>query len=333
MLRSRPIQWLVLASIVWTPISTSADEVITRNGDRLTGEVLTMEDNVLSLHTEYGEMKIDWGKVVHVTSTKPMKVRVLGEKKGPLSDFFLGGHEFRHVTELREDGPIPLSEVKGINIGHIRHDGTVTVGGNHTTGNTNTKAVNAVGRVTIQAHRQRLYLEGKYNYGEASGAVTARNWAGQLKYDYFLTEKIFLNTSNMIEHDRFQNLQLRTTLGAGPGYQFFNTDQVSLSTAVGLAYVDEDYTTIPRTETPSAHLGWRLDFTLWSRFKFFQHFDGYYDLRYGNAIRITSAQGVRVPIYQTLYVALEYDYRLNTQPAPGRVKGDDSYIFGMGFEF
>jgi putative salt-induced outer membrane protein YdiY len=325
--------WLVIALIALTPLSTWAGEVLTRNGDRLTGDIVTMEDNILTLDTEYGEMKIDWGKVVQVTSIKPMKVRVLGEKKGFFSDFFLGGHEFRHVTELREGGPIPVSEVKGINIGHIKHDGTVTIGGNHTTGNTNTKAVNAVSRVTIQAHRQRLYLEGKYNYGEANGAVTARNWAGQLKYDYFLTEKFFLNTSNMIEHDRFQNLQLRTTLGAGVGYQLLNTGQASLSSTVGLAYVDEDFTTVPETETPSTHLGYRLEFTLFSRLKFFQRFDGYYDLRYGNAIRITMDQGVRIPIYQTLYVSLEYDYRLNTQPAPDRVKVDDSYIFGVGFEF
>lgn len=313
--------------------SAWADEVMTHNGDRLSGEIVTMEDGILTLDTEYGEMKIEWGKVVHVTSTKPMKVRVSGEKKGLVSDFFVGGHEFRHVTELRQDGPIPISEVKGINIGHIRHDGTITLGGNHTTGNTNTKAVNAVSRVKIQAHRQRLDLEGKYNYGEANGAVTARNWLFQLKYDYFLTEKVFLNTSNMLEHDRFQNLQLRTTLGAGVGYQFFNTGQLSLSSTVGMAYVDEDYTTVPRTQTPSAHAGYRFEATLWSRIKIFQRFDGYYDFKYGNAIRITMDQGVRIPVYQTLYVSLEYDYRLNTKPAPDRKEVDDAYIFGVGFEF
>jgi hypothetical protein len=316
-----------MSSFAW------ADEVITHNGDRLSGEVVKMEDGVLTLDTEYGEMKIDWGKVVHLTSTKPMKVRVLGEQKGLISDFFLGGHEFRHVTELRQDGPIPLSDVKGINIEHIRHDGTITIGGNHTTGNTNTKAVNAVSRAIIQAHRQRLDLEGKYNYGEANGAVTARNWLLQLKYDYFLTEKFFINTSNMLEHDQFQNLQLRTTLGGGVGYQFLNTDQIALSSTIGLAYVDQDFTTEPRTETPSAHWGYRFEATLWSRFKFFQRFDGYYDLRYGNALRIIMDQGLRIPLMKTLYVSLEYDYRVNTQPAPGRTEIDDAYIFGVGFEF
>ena len=109
MLSGRRCFRLIYAIVCLTPVCTWADEVTTRNGDRLTGEILTMEDNVLSLHTEYGEMKIDWGKVVHVTSDKPMKVRVAGEKKGFISDFFIGGHEFRHVTELRQNGPIPIS--------------------------------------------------------------------------------------------------------------------------------------------------------------------------------------------------------------------------------
>ena len=65
---------LLFAALALSPVPAWADEVLTRNGDRLTGEILTMEDNVLSLHTEYGEMKSDWGKVVHVTSDKPMKV-------------------------------------------------------------------------------------------------------------------------------------------------------------------------------------------------------------------------------------------------------------------
>jgi hypothetical protein len=39
------------------PASAGADEINLRNGDRLTGEVVKMEDNILTLKTDYGEMK------------------------------------------------------------------------------------------------------------------------------------------------------------------------------------------------------------------------------------------------------------------------------------
>lgn len=52
-----------------------------------------------------------------------------------------------------------------------------------------------------------------------------------------------------------------------------------------------------------------------------------------NSLRIIMDQGRRVPVYQTLYVSLDYDYRYNTTPAPGRKEMDDANIFGVGFEF
>ncbi|HJU06122.1 MAG TPA: DUF481 domain-containing protein [Nitrospiraceae bacterium] len=321
---------------MWTATAAWADELKLRNGNNLTGEVVKMEDNVLTFKTDYGgEIKIDWSKVERITAGKPMKVKVPGERKGVVSDFFLGGHELRHVTELGPDTSIAMSDVLGINVEHIRREGTFTLGGNRTTGNTNTEAVNAIGRVTLQAHRQRLYLESKYNYGEANDRPTARNAMAQYKYDYFLSDKdkYFLDTFGLFEHDQFQSLALRTTFGAGLGYQFFDTGRTTLSGTGGLSYVAEDYTNRNRTETPSIHWGWRFEQTLLPRVKIFQRFDGFYDLVVDNAIRITADQGIRVTFYKNLYVSFEYDYRLNTGPAPGRKKVDEASIFGVGFEF
>jgi hypothetical protein len=50
-------------------------------------------------------------------------------------------------------------------------------------------------------------------------------------------------------------------------------------------------------------------------------------------MRIIADQGVRVTLYKNLFFSLEYDLRLNTQPAPGRQKIDEAYIFGVGYEF
>ncbi|MGH7233382.1 MAG: hypothetical protein ACREJU_18780, partial [Nitrospiraceae bacterium] len=43
-----------------------------------------------------------------------------------------------------------------------------------------------------------------------------------------------------------------------------------------------------------------------------------------NALRITADQGIRVTFYKNLYVSFEWDYRLNTVPAPGRKKVDEA---------
>lgn len=52
-----------------------ADEVILKNGDRLTGEVVTLEVNKLILKTSYaGEIFIDWSKVEKIEVDNPVEV-------------------------------------------------------------------------------------------------------------------------------------------------------------------------------------------------------------------------------------------------------------------
>ena len=45
---------LAYLGVSWTATSAWADELKLRNGDRLTGEVVKMEDNVLTFKTDYG---------------------------------------------------------------------------------------------------------------------------------------------------------------------------------------------------------------------------------------------------------------------------------------
>jgi hypothetical protein len=95
-----------------------ADEVQLNNGDRLTGVVVKMEDGVLTLKTDYGgEIRISWDQVAAVTSTKPMQVKVSAEVER-FRALLLGGYELIETTKLGPGGIVPLTDVKGINLGH-----------------------------------------------------------------------------------------------------------------------------------------------------------------------------------------------------------------------
>jgi putative salt-induced outer membrane protein YdiY len=45
----------------------------------------------------------------------------------------------------------------------------------------------------------------------------------------------------LFEHDQFADLDLRSTVGTGPGYQFFESEALNLSVSAGPAWVDEDF--------------------------------------------------------------------------------------------
>lgn len=312
-----------------------ADEVYLQNGDRLTGTIVKMEERVLTLQTDYGgELKLDWGKVERLSSASPLKLLVPGASRDVLRDFLYGAQDLQEARELGPDGPVALTDVTAINLEPLRVTGTITVGGNSTSGNSSAKAFNSAARLTIQAYRQRLLLEGKYNYGQAGDQVTARNSLASLKHNYFVSKQVFIETFGMLEKDTLQNLQLRSTIGSGLGYQFYETARTILALSVGLAHVNEHFTNSPNTQTPSARWSLRWEHGLWpDRVKIFHRHEAFYDINGGNAFRVNADQGVRITLYKNLFFNVEYDLRLNTQPAPGRKRTDEAVIFGVGYEF
>ena len=325
---------LLLVS-VWLASPAAADEIFLKNGDRLTGTIVKMEENLLTIQTDYGgEIKVDWKKVERLRATSSLKVLVPGESHDVLRDFVYGTDGQREVTEAGADSPTPLSDITAINLEPFRVAGTVSVGGNNTSGNSSTKAFNSAARLTLYAHRQRLLVEGKYNYGQANDQVTARNSLASVKHNYFVSKQIFIETFGMLEKDTLQALQLRSTIGSGLGYQFFETPTTSLSLSAGIAHVNEHFTNSPNTQTPSARWSLRWEHGLWpDRVKVFHRHEGFWDINAGNAFRFNADQGLRITVYKNLFFNVEYDLRLNTQPAPGRKTTDESVIFGVGYEF
>ena len=332
----RSLRWQWGLFILVLGLSTPAwpDEVHLINGDRLSGTVVRMEDGVLTLQTDYGgELKIEWGKVQRLSSDGPLKILVPGEYRDPVRSFFYGSDALQEVRELGPDGPVPLTDIRAINIEPIRLLGTLTMGGNSTSGNSSAKAFNGAARFTLSAYRQRLLFEGKYNYGAAGDQVTARNSLASLKHNYFISKKVFIETFGMLEKDSLQNLQLRSTIGSGFGYQFIDTPRTMLSLSIGLAYVNEHFTNSPSNQTPSGRWSLRWEHGLWpDRVKLFHRHEGFYDINAGNAFRFNADQGIRITVYRSFFFNMEYDFRLNTQPAPGRKKTDEAIIFGVGYE-
>jgi putative salt-induced outer membrane protein YdiY len=314
-----------------------ADEVQLRNGDRLTGTIMTMEDEILTLNTEHsGEVKIQWPKIQSLSADTPLTIQLHDKvEETDWTDWLYSHYATVEAGRIGVDGPLTLDSVKAINPPPpIRYQGTLNVGGNRTQGNTETQAVNASTRWTVRSDRHRMLAEGKFNYGEVGNQVTVRNSLASLKYDFFLSKKIFTNAEGLLEKDTFQNLVLRTTLGSGLGYQFMDTQRATVSVVTGLAYVSEHYTNAPSVKTPAARWGLRTEFTLVpDRVKLFHKHEGFYDFGERGAMRVFADQGLRVTLIGNLFVNVEYDLRYNGAPAPGRRRTDEAMIIGVGYEF
>ena len=60
--------WSVLIVLLLTAAAASADTVVMKNGDKITGTVEKSDGKVLTIKAEYGEVAIPWASVKEVST-------------------------------------------------------------------------------------------------------------------------------------------------------------------------------------------------------------------------------------------------------------------------
>lgn len=327
---------IVFLAVLLTLIPCAADAhlVELKNGDRITGLIVKMQDKKLEIDPEYSgtNIIIDWEDVRRITTLRPMSIKLYGDV--PIPDNV--GQRVRDriiLYTLEEGGPIRLEDVRSINLAEHDYYGYLSGGGNQTSGNTQTQALNLSGSLTYRKEEHRFTWDGKYNRAQADGDDTANNGSVNLKYDYFLTRHLFTSASNLAETDQFQDLSLRDTASLGLGYDILDNRQQMLSVAAGPAAVYQDYINTASTITPSTTWVLRSEF----RFRgddviLFHRQQGFHDLGHGSGTRWNADQGIRIKITDNWRINVEFDLRYNSLPVADKKTTDTNIIFGFSYD-
>jgi len=312
----------------------AADEVRMKNGDRLTGEIIRMEKELLIFRTTYAEEKlgISWQEVDCIASDRTLPVEfdnnefIIGTISCPES-----GKIQIESAVLGKSKPTPLDQL--MSVSPASYSGIFNLGGSLASGNTDTKALNVATRFQVKTHKHRFTVEGKYNYGEANGETSARNSLGSLKYDLFITKNIYSYAQSLSEQDSFANLNLRNTEGLGYGYQCYDTRLLALFTEVGISYFNEDVKVGDDSSGASARWAAGLEWEIVpKRLKVFHRQEGYYRFDV-NSVVLRLDQGFRIPLYDSIAANFQLDYRYNSLPEDGKDKSDLNLILGFTYEY
>jgi len=325
---------LFTAFLLTIPSPVHAAVVVLKNGDRITGRIVKMENKRLEIDIpSAGIIKIKWEDVQSVTTERPMSVRLYGavDLPGDAEDSKLNR---LILTSLGEDGAIRLEDVRAINFAENDYRGYLSAGGNHSSGNSEAQALNTSGNLMYRIAGHRFLLDGKLNHAEAGGENTANNGAFNINYEYFLARRFYVGGFNLSETDQFQNLLLRNTSGLVMGYDLLDQAHHSLTIGAGPAAVYQDFTTDPATTTPSGT--WLLRYE--SMFRgddviLFHRHQGFKDLGHGSGTRVNADQGIRVKLAGNWRINFEYDIRYNSMPDAGRKTTDTTLILGFSYDF
>jgi putative salt-induced outer membrane protein YdiY len=324
------------------------DQVVLKDGSVLRGEILGMAGGELLVETTFGgEVKVKWAEVAGIRSDRPLRF--------VLSD----GTELRGVAAASpQEGIVEISsELLGaptpVNAGAISainppekkavtYTGSFGAGASVSDGNTRNRSASLVGEFVARSARQRLTLGGSYNYAEDSEGLTQRNAKARLKYDFFVTERLYAFASALLEGDKFQDLNLRAALGVGPGYQFIDAgdleaelfSKLQLYGEAGVSYFNEDFESAEDTSYVSGRWAVKLDWPIGASGVTFFHFhEGYPGLERGDDIYVSTEQGLRFAVWGNLSGTAQVNWRWDNTPAPGFKRSDTLYLLTLGYNF
>lgn len=209
-----------------------ADQIQMKNGDRVSGSIVKKDATTLTIKSaHFGTITLPWAEVESVKADQPLSVvlpdgrtleATLTTSEGKVDVVAKSGTSTvttKEIVALRDKAEQRHYE-RLLNPGWTDlWAGTANIGWAGTRGNARTTTFTtgmAAARVTNR-DKASIY----FNSIKASALVdganknTAQAVRGGWAYNRNLAKRMFVNTFNDWEYDRFQNLDLRTVLGGG----------------------------------------------------------------------------------------------------------------------
>lgn len=319
--------------------AAGADQVKVKNGSVLIGDIQNMTEGKLKMKTDFaGEITIPWEQVISIQTDKavPIHIGEQGSLTGILESPEPGRAEIMAASE-QVKGTIELSMITAINPPPpppVKWSGSIVGAYSKTTGNTENTVATIMADTKRRTKNDRLGLGLLWRYKEDEEGITERNVTFDAKYDYFFNEKLFGYGNLRLENDKFKDLRLRTSAGAGLGYQFVETDRVKFSSEGGLSYVNEDFYVAEDDDFVAGRLAYNLDAWIieeWLRFV--QNVSWLVNLDDTGDWLLYTDTSLRLKISKNWSASAGLIYNYESDPPPGTEKEDTTYLLGLAYEF
>ena len=339
----------ITTAILTAAVSTVAwgDEVLFKNGDHLTGTVLSADGGKLKIKTAVaGEVTVDLKDVATFKTDKPLTVQLKDNTYLPPAAVAPPQPIPAPVTQpggtvVADGKPVPLEQIKRINP-NLKWTGSVAVNGNLARGNTHSEdlgvAADASLRRDDQFHNDRFSLAAAYNFGkqkDRNGVETtsADNWFASAKYDDFFTPKFYGYALIRYDHDRLAFLNYRLAPGVGVGYQRAETPTFHFSTEAGASYVYEDYSNDGSDDKIALRLAYHVDKKFNDQVSVFHNLEWLPAFDDPSDYNLIADAGVRAMFTKSFFTEFKVQYLRDSTPAPGALKNDTRFLLSLGWTF
>ena len=327
-----------------------ADQLVMKNGDRVTGTIVKQDGKTITVKTEvFGVVTAPWDQVASLIADQPVNV-VLKDGKALVGT--VGSREGKiEVTtkEARVDvSPGDVAAIRNpdeqkayerlLKPGFLElWSGGASLGLAGASGNARTSTFTAGFDATRVTRTDKALIH--FNVIKASALISGQNAStaeavrGGIGYDHNVRSRLFVNVFNDYEYDKFQNLDLRVSIGGGLGFHAAKNERSLLDLLAGADYDHASFST-PLTRN-SAEAFWGDEYTLKlaGASSLIQRFRMFNNLSDTGIYRVNFDLDLVTKLKKWLSWNLGLSDRYLSKPAPGRKTNDWLYTTGLGVTF
>ena len=325
--------------------SSQADELVLKNGDRLTGKIQHLVDGKLTFNADVaGTVTVDLSNIQTLSSDDPIEVNLKDQtgftqkvSSAEPGKFAIEGSESMKAQQFAVADIVSINPpIKPI----PKWTGDISVGITSTHGNTKTEMISANANFTKRTEKDRTTVSTDYAKGTQQDPDTGEDvtiedwWRAKGKYDYFFSKKMYGYLDGRYEKDAVAELDRRTIIGLGAGYQWIESENMNFSSEFGLASLYEKYDNQTDSNSEiSLQLGYNFDKKLRKNIKFVHDLTYYPSIDKFSDYYLTTTAGVRADFTEKFFVTAKAILNYDATPAIGAHSTDVKYFLGLGYRF
>lgn len=320
-----------------------ADEVLMRNGDRLTGQVLRQEGNQLRLKTDYaGTLVIDWSQVREVRLDEPASVLLEDETILDVASVWVDGERVTlHPVPRSQPLTVPVERVRVIEpepweLGEgYQLGGRVNLAFEANSGNAESQELDIDFELNYRRRWDELKAFGQVEYDTTRGRRTTDSWTLHNKYiRSFPDTRMYGAAWLRFNHDRFADLRLRYVVGPALGYRFFASGTGRLSAEIGPIYINEHFYDYDDGDHWGPGLFIDYEQSIWRhRLQFYHRSMGFSAVSGSDKNLWQSWTGLRMPLGSGFVGGIEYEIDHDSQPAMNTQTTDETLRLKLGYQW
>jgi putative salt-induced outer membrane protein YdiY len=242
-----------------------ADQVTLKNGDRLSGNIVSGDGKTLLIKTEFaGDVTIDWDAIMGIESTQNLNLTLkdgtkLSGKITTTSDgkFVVAGAtpapaappSKDTIVAVRNDAEQKAFDIDAEKMAHPKFtyfwSGLFDTGLALTRGNSSTASYTLDGKGVRETPRDKLTLYANYIFADNQVSVpattTANLFQAGIRGDLNVGPRAFVYATADFATNQLQHLVLRQVYGGGAGYHVIKTDQILFDIFGGFDYDKDEF--------------------------------------------------------------------------------------------